>query len=269
MAGRPKTRAKKAAAEKAAAKKATPKKAAVKKAPRKKSAVKKRVIKKAPVKKTTFKKAPAKKAVAKKAASKKAPAKKAAAKKAPVKKAQARKVSTSAKSPTTGAASHKKPVKKKAGPAAIPSFVTTYIELARFLGVSRQSLNRWKKISGSPNAKSDGRHSVKEWREFMKSQDLSGQSHDLDSLKARDLLAKIEEREFKNAVKRGEYVSVEEVRLAWSSLTAKALQQLEKALCDELPPILAGMDPIEIRQKNEEQLNEVRRLLHNGEGLTP
>jgi hypothetical protein len=44
---------------------------------------------------------------------------------------------------------------------------------------------------------------------------------------------------------------------------------LEKALLDELPPILAGLEPIDIRNKNEQQLNEVRRLLHSGGGLTP
>jgi hypothetical protein len=153
--------------------------------------------------------------------------------------------------------------------SAIPSFVTSYTELARFLGVSRQALNRWTKLDGSPQAKSDGRHSVSDWKSFMKTNDLSGKSHDLIDLKSRDLLAKCEEREFKNSVKRGEYVSIEEVRLAWSSCTAKALQMLEKALLDELPPILAGLEPIQIRNKNEQQLNEVRRLLHSGGGLTP
>lgn len=147
--------------------------------------------------------------------------------------------------------------------------MSSYTELARFLGVSRQALNRWTKLDGAPTARSDGRHSIADWKAFMKSNDLSGKSHDLNDLKARDLLAKIEEREFKNAVKRGEYVSLAEVRESWSSLTSKALQQLEKALLDELPPILAGLEPIEIRKKNEAQLNEVRRILHRGEGLTP
>lgn len=165
--------------------------------------------------------------------------------------------------------SPKNPAKKTADSSAIPSFVTSYTELGKFLGVTRQTINRWAKLDGAPKARSDGRHSIADWRKFMKTNDLSGKSHDLNDLKARDLLAKIEEREFKNAVKRGEYVSVEEVRLAWTSLTAKALQQLEKALLDELPPILAGLEPIEIRKKNEDHLNEVRRTLHRGEGLTP
>jgi hypothetical protein len=199
----------------------------------------------------------AKKPVRKKTASKKAPSKKAPAKKAASKAAPSR--------VSRGRPAKKKPEKS----SAIPSFVTSYTELARFLGVSRQSLNRWTKLDGAPKPRSDGRHVIADWKTFMKSNDLSGKSHDLNDLKARDLLAKIEEREFKNAVKRGEYVSVEEVRLSWSSNTAKALQMLEKALCDELPPILAGLEPIEIRQKNEQQLNEVRRLLHSGEGLTP
>ncbi len=104
----------------------------------------------------------------------------------------------------------------------------------------------------------------------MSTKDLSGKSHDLESLRARDLLAKCEEREFKNAVKRGEYVSIEEVRLVWGECCAQVIQLLEKALMDEQPPILAGMDdPIEIRQNNERVLTEARRILHSGEGLTP
>ena len=173
-----------------------------------------------------------------------------------------------AKAPRAKKAPAKKTPRKTAA-RALPSYVTSYTELGKFLGVSRQALNRWTKLDGAPKPRSDGRHSIGEWREFMKSNDLSGKSHDLNDLKARDLLAKIEEREFKNAVKRGEYVGVGEVREAWISLTSKALQQLEKALLDELPPILAGLSPIEIRKKNEDQLTEVRRLLHSGEGLTP
>lgn len=153
--------------------------------------------------------------------------------------------------------------------SAIPTFVTSYIELGRILGVTRQTLSKWAKIAGAPTSRSDGRHSVAQWRNFMTSNDLSGKSHDLDSLKARDLLVKCEEREFNLAKKRGEFVSLEEVRLAWSSYTAKAMQHLEKALLDELPPILAGKEPIEIRTDIDRQLMEVRRILHKGEGLTP
>jgi len=210
-------------------------------------------------KKTTVKKPPPKKPVARKTSAKKSPPKstprkKAAEKKAPVKQRSKKPVSKA---------------RKKVSSSGIPSFVSSYIELGKFLGVSRQALSRWSKIDGSPKAKSDGRHSLKEWSEFMKANDLAGKSNDLNVLKARDLLAKCEEREFKNSVKRGEYVSVEEVRLSWSSLTAKALQMLEKSLLDELPPILAGKDPLGIRVDLENQLNEVRQILHKGEGLTP
>lgn len=190
-------------------------------------------------------------------------AKREAAAKAAAAEKLAKKTGVLRKAPTRSSA------KKKAESTAIPSYTTSYTELAKFLGVSRQSLNRWTKLDGAPKPKADGRHSISDWKSFMKTNDLSGKSHDLNDLKARDLLAKIEEREFKNAVKRGEYVSIEEVRLSWASCTAKALQMLEKALLDELPPILAGLEPIEIRNKNEQQLNEVRRLLHSGGGLTP
>lgn len=167
------------------------------------------------------------------------------------------------------AVAEKKQPKKVVEKSGIPAFVASYIELGKIIGVTRQTLSRWSKIPEAPKPKSDGRHSVLEWRNFMKTNDLFGKSHDFESLRSRDLLAKIEEREFKNSIKRGEYVSVEEVRLAWSSLTAKAMQLLEKALLDEMPPLLAGKEPLAIRIDLEKQMNEVRRILHKGEGLTP
>ncbi|MFA5689081.1 MAG: hypothetical protein WC959_08030 [Kiritimatiellales bacterium] len=79
-----------------------------------------------------------------------------------------------------------------------------------------------------------------------------------------------EEREFKNAVKRGEYCLVEEVRTTWTACVTSALQLLDKSFLDELPPILAGKTPIEIRGELEKTILEFRRLVHTGEeSLTP
>lgn len=208
-------------------------------------------------KKAGAKKAPARNPARKKASAKKVPSKKNTRKKSPAKKSPAKK-------------STKKTTAKSNNPEDSLTFEPTLVSLAKRLGVTRQTIDRWKKIEGAPKPRSDGRHCVEQWRKFMSTKDLSGKSHDLESLRARDLLAKCEEREFKNAIKRGEYVSLEEVRLVWGECCAQVIQLLEKSLMDEQPPILAGMDnPIDIRQNNERVLNEVRRILHSGEGLTP
>lgn len=196
------------------------------------------------------------------AAKKKASAKKAPAKKTARKKAASKKVAKKAPA--------KKAVKKKAKSKDKLTFETTFAALAKKLGVSRKTLYEWKKIEGCPKPRSDGRHCVDEWRKFMAEKDLSGNSNDVTALRAEDLQVKIEERRFNLSVKRGEYVKFDEVREVWGICVAQVIQLLEKSLLDEQPPILAGMDdPIEIRQNNERVLNEARRILHSGEGLTP
>jgi hypothetical protein len=176
---------------------------------------------------------------------------------------------TRAKKAAAKKAPAKKTAKKKTA-EVIPSFVTSYTELGKILGVSRQAINRWTKIEGAPKPRSDGRHSVSEWRNFMKSNDLNGRSHDLETLKARKLLAECENREMANAIKRREFVSLEAVRLAWNSHVGEALAIARKRLVDEQPPIVAGMDdPLEIRQINNDLLIEISSILHSGGELTP
>lgn len=72
------------------------------------------------------------------------------------------------------------------------------------------------------------------WREFMRRNDLKGgeaavEAPDLESsLKARRLLADVEERELRLGIRRGEYVAVEEVRRAWIEFVARATSMLRK-----------------------------------------
>ena len=54
-----------------------------------------------------------------------------------------------------------------------------------------------------------------QWREFMRQRGLKGGEETPDvqqALKARKLLAEVEERELRLAVKRGEFIPVEQVR---------------------------------------------------------
>lgn len=183
-------------------------------------------------------------------------------------KTRAKKAAAAKKAPAKKSA--KKAAKKKAASSIAPTFVTSYQELGKVLGVTRQTLNRWTKIDGAPKARSDGRHSISEWRNFMKSHDLSGKSHDMETLKARKLLAECEKRELENSIKRRQFVSLEEVRLAWSSNVGEALAIMRKRMVDEQPPILAAMDePLEIREANNNLLIEISTILHNGGELTP
>ena len=110
---------------------------------------------------------------------------------------------------------------------AMDASVTTarnVTELASVLGVARQTLNRWRKLDGAPEPRPNGSHSVVEWRQFMAANDLEGTavSTDLEALKARKLLADIEDRELRTAVRKGEFVPLEQVRLDWMACVGKA-----------------------------------------------
>jgi hypothetical protein len=60
------------------------------------------------------------------------------------------------------------------GSGSSPSTASSYVELAAVLGVTRQSINTWKKRKDSPKPASNGMHDVSEWKEFMRQNELKG-----------------------------------------------------------------------------------------------
>src|SRR5690554_4746861 len=64
-------------------------------------------------------------------------------------------------------------------------------ELASALGVTRQSIHRWRKMENAPLPAANGLHSVFAWRQFMAENGLEGgtATTDMEALKARKLLA--------------------------------------------------------------------------------
>lgn len=156
------------------------------------------------------------------------------------------------------------------GSGAAPATAASYVELAAILGASRQTLNAWKKRKDSPKPSANGQHDVAAWREFMRRNDLKGgeieQPGDIESsLKARKLLAEVEERELRLGIKRGEYVAVEEVRQTWTEFVAQATSMLRKKFEQELPPILSGLDATGIQEEARRAMDEVLTILHQGE----
>ena len=156
------------------------------------------------------------------------------------------------------------------GSGATPATAASYVELAAILGVTRQSINNWKKRKDAPKPAANGLHDVAEWREFMRRHDLKGsettEPGDIESsLKARKLLAEVEERELRLGIKRGDFVAVEEVRQAWTELVAQATSMLRKKFEQELPPILSGLDATGIQEEARRAIDEVLTILHQGE----
>lgn len=133
-------------------------------------------------------------------------------------------------------------------------------ELALALGVSRQTIHAWRKREGAPEPGSDGSHDVLAWREFARVNGLkSGVTHDNESLKARKLLAEIEDRELRVAQRKGLYTLVSEVEAEWHRRMASLKNLLYSKLTMELPPLCVGKSAIEILQLNRDALDSVLR----------
>lgn len=148
-----------------------------------------------------------------------------------------------------------------------PTSAKTTVELAEYLGVARQVLNRWKKLPDAPKADANGTLDVAAWRAFMaakglKSNDVGNHTEEELQLRARKLLAEVEDRELKVAVKRGIYVPVDKVQHEWTRLIGRATTLLRNKFENELPPILSGLDATAIQDECRKAIDEVLSILH-------
>ena len=141
-------------------------------------------------------------------------------------------------------------------------YAKTIVELADILGVNRKTIDRWRKLKGSPKPCSDGRHNVAKWRDFVRKHDLKEpDSPEDDELKTRKLLAEVKQAEIKLKVMEGTYVPIEKVREVWLTHIGQVRNILESRFLNELPPILTTLDAIQIREKMQEVLDETYSAL--------
>lgn len=154
---------------------------------------------------------------------------------------------------------------RAAGSVETMAYTKTLVELAAVLGVSRRTLSTWQKLEGAPKALSNGMRPVADWREFVRLRGLNAGRVPVgneEALKARKLLAEVEERELRIAVKKGEYVPLTKVREEWIGLVAQATSILRAKFESELPPVLSGLDATGIQQECRKAIDEVLRVLH-------
>ena len=154
---------------------------------------------------------------------------------------------------------------RAAGSVETLAYAKTLVELASVLGVTRRTLSTWQKMEGAPKALSNGLWPVADWREFVRVNGLKAGKAPVgneEALKARKLLAEVEERELRIAVKKGEYVALTKVREEWIGLVAQATSILRAKFESELPPVLSGLDATGIQQECRKAIDEVLRVLH-------
>ena len=156
---------------------------------------------------------------------------------------------------------------RAAGSEESLAYAKTLVELAAVLGVTRRTLNTWQKMDGAPKALSNGLWPVADWREFVRLNGLKAGKAPVgneEALKARKLLAEVEERELRIAVKKGEYVALTKVREEWIGLVAQATSILRVKFESELPPVLSGLDATGIQKECRRAIDEVLQVLHQG-----
>ena len=153
-------------------------------------------------------------------------------------------------------------VEKAYGTSGDVKFAKTIVELSEILGVSRKTIDRWRKLKGSPKPCSDGRHNVAKWRDFVRNHDLKEpDSPEDEELKTRKLLAEVKQAEIKLKVMEGTYVAIEKVREVWTAHIGQVRQILESRFLNELPPILTTLDAVQIREKLQEVLDETYKAI--------
>jgi hypothetical protein len=156
---------------------------------------------------------------------------------------------------------------RAAGSAETLAYAKTLVELAAVLGVTRRTLTTWQKLEGAPKPLSNGLWPVADWREFVRLRGLKAgkvPAGNEEALKARKLLAEVEERELRIAVKKGEYVPLSKVREEWIGLVAQATSILRAKFESELPPVLSGLDATGIQRECRRAIDEVLLCLHEG-----
>ena len=154
---------------------------------------------------------------------------------------------------------------RAAGSVETLAYAKTLVELAAVLGVTRRTLSTWQKMDGAPKPLSNGLWPVADWREFVRMRGLKVGKTPVgneEALKARKLLAEVEERELRIAVKKGEYVPLTKVREEWIGLVAQATSVLRAKFENELPPVLSGLDATGIQAECRKAIDEVLRCLH-------
>ena len=153
-------------------------------------------------------------------------------------------------------------VEKAYGTSGDVKFAKTIVELSEILGVSRKTIDRWRKLKGSPKPCSDGRHNVAKWRGFVRKHDLKEpDSPEDEELKTRKLLAEVKQAEIKLKVMEGTYVAIEKVREVWTAHIGQVRQILESRFLNELPSILTTLDAVQIREKLQEVLDETYKAI--------
>jgi len=148
------------------------------------------------------------------------------------------------------------------------SFVSGWCKLAQMLGISRRTLQTWRKKKGAPKSSKDGKHHVDAWVEFINADKLDEYGKDFRQQKLRILKAQAQEREIRIGILGEKYVEIDCVKETWTAHIHKAIALMRSKFENELPPIYT-LDPVENMKLNQEAVDEICRTMSDNGKFTP
>jgi hypothetical protein len=148
------------------------------------------------------------------------------------------------------------------------AYAGNQVELAEQLGVDRRTIARWMKIKGRPQPRSNGRHSVLDWRTWAektgrKLVEDDDQDSERGRLELRRLRTICERLELDFEVAKGNYIANEEVEIMVRRMVSVARKHLS-LMPSQLAPQLAGLTIAEIEERVKVAIDEVLQQLHSG-----
>jgi hypothetical protein len=140
--------------------------------------------------------------------------------------------------------------KEKFSVATTPA--ATLEELAQRVGRCTRTLQRQAKNPDAPKRMPDGRHDVAAWQTFLQEngRDSLPDTPEIRALKARKLLAQVEEKEHRLAVMRRQFVSMAAVEERWNFHTQRCAAVLLE-MADSFAGEIVGLDAVAIRKAGE------------------
>ena len=125
-------------------------------------------------------------------------------------------------------------------------------ELAALVGRSERTLQRHQRKPDAPQRLPDGSHDVDAWKRYLadNTRDLLPDTPEIRALKARKLLAEVEDREHKVAELRKQFVRRDAVIERWNFHTQRCIAVLNE-MSDRFADEIVGCDAVEIRKRAE------------------
>ena len=149
-----------------------------------------------------------------------------------------------------------------------PTWAKNQTELASILGVTRKSIQRWRKEPGFPAARSNGNWNVQEVKTWCQEKDKKTDDEDGNAkydLEVRRLEAICESLELKLEIERGNHIHIEEV---WQQ-TAQLVGAIKTKLLQipsALAPALVAIDDVhEMQARLKETVDDTLRTLAEDE----